>query len=322
MDRINPELLRKYAEGRASDAECNEVEQWLDADDNLFEENSALESTAEFRSENQMSTLWKSFLLSTNEGLRQLKLWWWGTRIAVSVLVLFVGIWSVTNLDAVKDILGQQQLITLETPLGKPQRIQLSDSSVVFLAGGSRLVYPKKFRGEERQLSLVHGHAFFQVAKNPAKPFLLTSGSIQIKVLGTAFDLNNSEGEKDITVLLKEGAVEFSDQKGTTKVMRPGDKIAYSKADGKIKLYQNMEVMYEGEWTKGNLMFAQAHLQDVFVLLKEKFGVNFSWKGKALSETKVTGNFNNMPLDRILFLLEQSTDLRFVATKNNIQVSK
>ena len=98
-------------------------------------------------------------------------------------ILLFAGTWY-----GVKTLQGQkektQAIVMLESnnPMGQRSKIQLPDSSTVYLAGGSKLIYPERFSGNTREISL-QGEAFFEVTKNPKKPFIIHTGDVQTRVL-------------------------------------------------------------------------------------------------------------------------------------------
>ncbi|MDR2284135.1 MAG: FecR domain-containing protein [Sphingobacterium sp.] len=321
MERIDPKLLKKYAEGRASEKECEEVEQWLEEEDNFFDPRAGVGAANERPVHGTLSAMWQHFIRQTDEGLRYLRLWWWGTRLTGALLVLVLGVIVYKSeyrlLTADQDI----ELLTVEVPNGQRATIKLSDSTQIFLAGGSKLVYPKVFVNNERRLSLEYGHAFLKVAKDPSKPFILQSDGTQVSVLGTAFDVSNRIGSKDIAVVLQEGAVAFSDARGVSQIMKPGDKLVYDKGSGQVSHYQGRDVTRLDSWTDGKLDFRSAHLEDVLLLLGERFDKKIECS-KDVIHIPVTGAFNDMPLRRVLFLLSESTGLEFVEKNNTITVKR
>lgn len=321
MDRITPELLQKYAEGRASEKECMEVEQWLENEDNIFEQELEAHEFAQYHESGKIPVLWRAFLQNTKEGVQYIKLWWWGTRVAMPTLLLAgVGVFILNKQPLQQS--AQQEMLTLEVPQGHRSHIKLDDSTEVFLAGQSKLIYPKHFEGKERRISLVYGHAFLHVSKDAQHPFVLQSDSTEIRVLGTMFDVSNRIDHNNIAIVLKEGSVEFNNNHGALHRMVPGDKISYNKQDREMKLYRHMDVSHTGEWTSGRLRFAQTQLQDVVGLLEEQFNTQFKWTDTNLSETPVTGNFDGMPFKRILFLLQESTGLNFEQNNNTVTITK
>ncbi len=321
MERIDPELLKKYAEGRASEEECEKVEHWLEEEDNFFESQASFTAPEERVLRGSLSAMWHNFIQQTAEGMRYLRLWWWSTRLTGALLVLILGVTIYQSQYKPHKTELEIELLTVEVPSGKRAEIKLPDSTTIYLAGGSKLVYPKTFVNDERRISLEYGHAFLKVAKDPSKPFILQSDGAQVRVLGTAFDVSNRIGAKDIAVVLQEGSVAFSDAKGLNQVMKPGDKLVYRKDDGQVSHYQGRDVSRLDSWTVGKLDFRAAHLEEVLLLLGDRFGKTFQFE-QGLATIPVTGTFDDMPLSRILYLLKESTGLEFVENNTIISIKQ
>ncbi len=325
MEKISPKLLKKYVEGRASEEECLLVEQWLEKEDNLFEDTNAdlIYDQVQTASATNSAELWRNFMMHTEEGIRQIKLWWWGTRVVLPLLLLTsLGSIYLLQMEDQSAVVFEQQLLTLEVPKGKSVNLKLSDHTEIWVEGGSKLIYPKQFVLDERRISLEYGHAFLQVAKDPSRPFYLQSDGAQIKVLGTAFDVSNRLGQHTVTVALKEGAVEFSDQKGFLQRMQPGDRLRYNKVDNKLEAFEQYDVANIGQWTAGKLNFSQTQLVDALAQLEDRYQISFKIKDSSLLNLPVTGKFENMPLARVLFLLGESTGLTFKQQEKNILVDR
>ncbi len=94
-------------------------------------------------------------------------------------------------------------------PYGNQSRLVLSDNTVVWLNAGSRLVYPSRFEDKTREV-LLFGEAFFEVSKDEKKPFIVKTSDLQIKVLGTQFNISAYTEDKVIQTVLKEGSVSIS----------------------------------------------------------------------------------------------------------------
>lgn len=324
MEKISPQLLKKYVEGRASEEECFLVEQWLEKEDNLFDDtNSDLKLDQVKMADTSIPTaIWHNFIRRTEEGLRQIKLWWWGTRIVLPLLLVVCAGGLYLQLGDHHVIIAEQQLLTLEVPKGKSVNVKLSDHTEIWLAGRSKLVYPKEFGANDRRLSLEYGHAFLQVAKDADRPFYLQSDGTQIRVLGTAFDISNRLGQHTVSVTLKEGSVEFSDQKGLLQRMQPGDRLRYNKVSNKLEDFEQVDVPNIGQWTAGKLYFSQTQLGDALSQLEDRYQISFKIKDSSLLNLPVTGKFENMPLARVLFLLGESTGLTFKQQEKNILVDR
>jgi len=134
-----------------------------------------------------------------------------GIGYAAIISLLVGGTWkiAISTQESKELAIAQQELFV---PAGQRARITLPDGSTVWLNAGSRLLYPSVF-GEERKVSLT-GEGYFDVAKNPEKPFIVSTGSIDIKALGTEFNVYNYSKAEYISTTLIDGSV---------KVYRTGD---------------------------------------------------------------------------------------------------
>lgn len=123
------------------------------------------------------------------------------------------------------------QVHRLSIPRGETFKVILSDGTEVELNADSRLAYPTLFRGKERIVTL-EGEAFFRVAKDESRPFIVRSGGIQVRVLGTEFNVR-SYSPTDVDVTLIKGKVEVSDTcQLQTVVMQPGESVRHAPDEG------------------------------------------------------------------------------------------
>lgn len=109
-------------------------------------------------------------------------------------------------------------------PEGQHRDIVLSDGTRLLLKAGSRITYPSEFKSDRRQIFL-DGEVFAEVSKNPHRPFVITSGQVSVKVLGTKFDFRAYSSSKSSEIALAEGSVEMLVSSGSTSVtysMIPG----------------------------------------------------------------------------------------------------
>ena len=160
------------------------------------------------------------------------------------------------------------QLNTLETPKGGEYKVTLGDGSIVMLNAGSKLTFPMDFRGPERKV-FVEGEAFFNVVKNPEKPFIVAVGGSEIKVLGTQFNVNSYPETKGIEATLLEGSIQFSNTSGKV-VLKPNQQVlaGFSKFD-----LRNVAAEDFNAWTKGEFLFNDTPLAVVMQKLARWYNV-------------------------------------------------
>jgi len=191
---------------------------------------------------------------------------------------------------------------------GKIKIIELPDGSIVHINQKSKLHYPENFSANERIVEL-EGEAFFDIKKNPQKPFIIKAGNKKIKVLGTSFNVNtNFEGEK-VEVYVETGKVKFYEPGNKQKelILEPGsigtlDKIAEKKVIDDLN-YMSWKTKYF-DFTRGE------KLDKVIATINKAYGVNIVLENIELAKRKHHTTYNNTSLDTILKLLCTSQKLK------------
>lgn len=164
----------------------------------------------------------------------------------------------------------------LTTPRGMDFRIILPDSSEVWLNAESSIEFPETFSGPIRQVVL-QGEAFFKVARNEQKPFVVTSPQLQVKVLGTSFNFK-SYASQQARVSLVEGAVEVmqADGKPTQMTLRPGESACVDE-QGSLRR-ERVDTYGVTQWTKGYFYFDNVPLVDILQELGRWYNLGVVFK--------------------------------------------
>ena len=154
--------------------------------------------------------------------------------------------------------------------------VLLADGSRVWLNADSKLVYPEQFVGDERNVSLV-GEAYFEVNKNPEKPFMVHADEMKIKVTGTSFNVSAYPSDKKITTTLDEGKIMIGNcgSKSSLYEMRPGQVAIYEKGSSICKIRTNEFYKDASGWKENRLVFRNTPLKDVLAVLSRQFDVTF-----------------------------------------------
>ena len=221
-------------------------------------------------------------------------------RVAAAVLLLISVSFYITDQDN-KEIQHVQQPIAQvvkENPKGQKTKIILPDGSKVWLNSESRLEYPSVFNGK-RQVSL-RGEAFFEVAKNPNKPFEVFSNGVLTTALGTSFNINAFE-ENSVVVGLVTGKISVQTNNTLKEDMvfaNPGEMVVYDANNGdlNVQLYANLDFI---QWTNRIIVFKRANYQQIKKKLERWYDVTINVKN-ADKEMTFTGQFKNESLELIL----------------------
>lgn len=233
-------------------------------------------------------------------------------KIAASISILLVAGFCGWFLTKNSDVAEQ---VTVASNVEK-KLINLPDGSRTVLNKGSKLTYPSEF-GKDRIVKL-EGEAYFDIKKNK-KSFAVEAGEIQVKVLGTAFNVNTN-GDI-ITLYVDRGLVAFTSKNQEIKLTK-GQQAFYDKKTKKITLNKqpNPNVM---SWRNGLFKFNNTSLVEVFASLEKYYGIQFKSENATVNKCTLTASFNNQPLDSILKTIESVLGFKceYSANTKNVVVS-
>lgn len=213
-------------------------------------------------------------------------------------------------------------LITVQTAYGEQQQINLPDSSIIWLNSSSTISYSLK---NPRAIYL-EGEAYFEVSKDLQHPFTVkTADHLQVKALGTSFNIKSySKNVSSETVLLT-GKVEVTSDKHFKEkiIMIPNDKITFNKNDYKItkSKLKNSEIITA--WKKGRIQFNNKSFKEIANDLSIQFNINIHFENEQISNSKFTGSFSNTtPVEEILEILKITKHFKYEKYKNNEWIIK
>lgn len=220
-------------------------------------------------------------------------------RIASSVaavIVLCVVSWSVYL------YLSPAGLLTIST-LAETKQVQLPDGSQITLNRYSALTYPEKFKKKNREVSL-QGEAYFVVSKDTAHPFIVQTGLVDVRVLGTEFNVEAYPRDELVTTTLFGGAVAMEAEDGKSVVLAPGESAVYQKAGKLLAKTTHPALSDVKAWRDGAFVFNDIALKEIVRQLANAFNVEIRLDDKQLAEYKMTGRFvRGETLNEILGLL-------------------
>lgn len=187
-----------------------------------------------------------------------------------------------------------------------PKSIQLSDGSKIYLAANSSFQYPEKFMGEQRKVSLLKGNAFFEIAKDKKHPFIISSGEIKTRVVGTSFHIQMSKSKCEVIVVT--GKVNVS-TKGQSVDLVPNEEALFTAQ----KLTKQMaEKSYLVNWYNTDVTLNQTTLKQVITVLQYKYGVSFQYENKLVLATPLTVFIKkDASLENVLEQINYITNLKF-----------
>jgi len=229
----------------------------------------------------------------------------------------------------------------VSTKNGSKSKLQLPDGTQVWLNSGSNISYDNDFGGRTRQVRLT-GEAFFDVVKDNARPFIIHTATVDIMVLGTAFNVRSYPEEKVTETSLIRGAVEVVLKANADKkiLLKPNEKLIVSN-DSTIVKYDSAgtkdvrrnaaamtltqvhhlnkdSVASEVLWTKNKLVFDGETLGEVALKLERWYGVKVIIQGDELKNIEFTGVFDDDNLTEVLYALQLSGNFKYVIKRNEV----
>ncbi|CAM3738638.1 FecR family protein [Flavobacterium chungbukense] len=192
---------------------------------------------------------------------------------------------------------------TLSTPTGGQYNIILADGTKVYLNAVSSIKYPTQFNGDKRIVEL-DGEAYFEVAKNKSKPFVVKSDKQSIEVLGTHFNVHSYNNESVIKTTLLEGSVAVT-YKNQKSILKPGQQSDVSDNFSKIKV-REVDTEEAVAWKNGRFKFDNADLKNVMRQLERWYGIKVEYRGDVSDVRFNGGTFRNKNLSEVLKVLELS----------------
>lgn len=200
---------------------------------------------------------------------------------------------------------------------GIVEEVSLPDGTIIQLNNRSKLIYPEQFTGDLREVFL-EGEAYFDVAHNKKKPFVVNTGELKIRVLGTKFTINAISMNSQITTTLLEGSIDVSDQ-NEHKLMKPNQQLTYDVSTGKMSLVDLANAEKEVRWTQNVWVLSDTPLLTICQRLEQQFGVKFIVVNDELIEKSFTGEFQTSePLDSILKTMQITTPFKYERKGDNI----
>jgi ferric-dicitrate binding protein FerR (iron transport regulator) len=187
-------------------------------------------------------------------------------------------------------------VVKKNNPPGVKSLISLSDGSKVYLNSGSSIQYPKQFSAEKREVEL-SGEAFFDVQAESDRPFIVSTGNTQIKVLGTTFNVNQGEGGK-LAVALVSGKVRVNDDKGNQVNLEPSEMLVMEQGGDFYKTgFDPLAVL---GWKDKQLVFKKDAFDVVQRKIENWYGVEVQVKGRMPKNWVYTGVYRDELLENVL----------------------
>ncbi|MDR6567944.1 FecR family protein [Chitinophaga ginsengisegetis] len=203
------------------------------------------------------------------------------------------------------------------TPRGGQYQVTLSDGTKVWLNAASTLRFPAAFTGAQRQVTLT-GEAYFEVAKNADKPFLVTVNNLRVTVLGTSFNIMAYEDEAAVNTTLLDGAVKVTEGNNAT-LLQPGEQ-AQVVSQGNIRVVKHADLNAVMAWKNRLFWFEQDDIHTVMRQLSREYNIAVEIRGNI--QRHFTGSIpRDVNVSTVLEVLEKTGGVHFTMNNGKIIVT-
>jgi len=206
---------------------------------------------------------------------------------------------------------------TVNTQKGELQQISLEDGTIVYLNTASELKSAFDYNTKERRVKL-RGEAFFDVARDTSKPFIIELPEGQVQVLGTSFNVRAYADDHNIETTVKSGKVAFRhDEQAEANLILPNEKLSFSKKENTIKK-EAAEVTQSLAWMEQKIVFQAHTLKEIAKELEHYFEIDIVFENDELQNCSMTGTFKNTSYREILNALRLTNAFKFREEGNRV----
>lgn len=213
----------------------------------------------------------------------------------------------------------------LTVPRGGQYQLLLSDGTEVWLNSESQLKYPVRFIEESRKVELVYGEAYFDVSpatNHDGAKFMVITGTQEVEVLGTEFNIKSYKDEDITYTTLAEGKVTVKEQFSSAKTLKPGEQLVFNRISNTQDII-NVDVAYETAWKRGVFSFRSKSLKNIAKVLSRWYNVDIIFMDKELEQVLFKGVLSkNQELEEILTIIKNTKYINAYDIKHSTIIIK
>lgn len=212
----------------------------------------------------------------------------------------------------------------IKIPKGQIFKLVLSDSTVVWLNASTKLKYPKKFINSQTTRTVeLEGEAYFEVAHNPNKPFIVNTNGVNVKVLGTKFNVSSYPNETNISTTLVEGSVKVRYSNENETIIKPNDQASFNK-NTQFLSTKKVNTANFTSWIHKTIIFNDMRFEKLALIIERAYNVEVLFENEVLKNEYFTGQFDVETIDTIFQVLSTSINFDYeingtkITIKNNL----
>lgn len=234
---------------------------------------------------------------------------------AAAVALLCLSVWTAY-------LYMQPVAMQTVSTLAETRTVSLPDGTSVTLNHYSTLTYPERFKSDNREVEL-NGEAYFEVSKDKKHPFIVQTEAVDVRVLGTQFNVDAYCDSPDVRTTLLTGSVAVSNKSNSEHmILKPNEIAIYNKVEKKLTRKLLKDATDEISWRHGEFIFDEVPLRDIARKLSNSFGTTIQITDPALQNYRISARFRNgEDLETILSVLQDAGYFNYSHNNNQITIT-
>lgn len=238
------------------------------------------------------------------------KIYLWMRYAALFLLPFIGGIFTYYFfIDKGADVLSMKDMEVI-VERGQKAKVSLPDGTSVWMNSDTKLKYAADFNHKDR-IIVLDGEAFFDVAKNKEKPFIVRANDLEVQALGTQFNVKAYSTDNQIVTSLIEGMVEVRDKKESV-ILNPNEMADFYKFDNKIVKNRMEDVDFVLAWRANELAFNGENLEEIATTLERLYNINIVFESPKLKKIRFSGKIKNNNLENVFQLINLVAPISYI----------
>ncbi|WP_134091288.1 FecR family protein [Olivibacter sp. XZL3] len=314
----NKELLRRYLAGKSNAEERALVERWYQHLQN--EKSATMGQQQEQQLKDEIWQQLRSKMPAPERNTKAFSASWWRAAAAV-FLVTCVGIFFyMRGKLSQAGRSAERQMVSVVTRAGERRIVVLRDSSILSIKGGSSIRINRDL-ANSRIVEIIDGEVFFEIKQDPSKPFVVKSGPLQTRVLGTSFNIRAYDALSQFAVSVTSGKVQVSANGMQGEVLGKNRQLVYDREKRQVAVVTNEAI--GNNWGKDLFVLDNASFDEVALLLNKNYGIHINTTDDHLRTKRFTATLKNtMSATEVLEVLAAVHKLKVKKRRDYIEIYK
>lgn len=258
---------------------------------------------------------------SPESDFRRKRFTWLRVAAVFAFVFLAFPLYNYLKPTAEMELAENADLTVSEAGIGEIVKLRLSDGSEISLNAGSVIHYPEHFTGDKREVYL-EGEAFFEVAPDPGKPFIVHTGKISTRVLGTSFNVRAYPAMEELKVTVTSGKVGIASAGKSLSVLYPNEQLRYQTLTDQFEI-RKTEANAAAAWQQGEVRLDGVSFQELSVTIKNTWGYVLETGSTQLQAASYKATFQkDHSIEDVMRVIGRITDATYRISNHTITLNE